>query len=236
VALSGKDAGTVRRLIAPSSGTPVDSTAQSFMPMAPAVVAKLPAAVLARHPAVVSADREAEAAWADIGVAKANRLPRLNLAAALTGEWLSAAGLGQNFVTWSLGPTLSGTLFDGGAGAANVSAAEARYRRALATLDNTLRTTVQDVENALAAQTSAEARVRSAGDGLTAARTLLTTSEAQWRSGATSLLDLEDSRRQFATSRDAVITARRDQAQSWVALVKATGGAVTFSVGEHLHD
>lgn len=214
----------------------MDGLMPAFMPVPPIVVAELPATVLARHPVVASADREAEAAWTDIGTAKASRLPRLNLAAVLTGEWLSAAGIGQRLVTWSIGSTLSGTLFDGGAGAANVSAAEARYRHALATLDNTLRTAVQDVENALAAQASTESRARSADDGLAAARTLLTTSEAQWRSGATSLLDLEDSRRQFATSQDAAIEARRDQAQSWIALIKATGGNVKLPAGEHLHD
>ena len=236
VALTGKDVGTVHRQIESRSGAPMDGLMPAFMPVPPIVVAELPATVLARHPVVASADREAEAAWTDIGTAKASRLPRLNLAAVLTGEWLSAAGIGQRLVTWSIGPTLSGTLFDGGAGAANVSAAEARYRHALATLDNTLRTAVQDVENALAAQASTESRARSADDGLAAARTLLTTSEAQWRSGATSLLDLEDSRRQFATSQDAAIEARRDQAQSWIALIKATGGNVKLPAGEHLHD
>lgn len=243
VALSGKDAATVRSLVAaiptgpdkPADGTTA-SAATTFMPVAPGAVTRLPAQVLARHPAIVSADREAQAAWADVGVAKANRLPRLDLAAVLTGQWLSAAGVSQHLLTWSIGPSLSATLFDGGAGAANVSAAEARYRGALATFASTLRTTVQDVENALAAQASADARRRSAEEGLSAARTLLTTSEAQWRAGATSLLDLEDSRRQFATSRDAVVTARRDQVQSWISLVKATGGAVTLSAREPLHD
>lgn len=225
VALSGKDAGTVRRLVGAAGRAP--SAAPVFMPRAPAAAPELPATVLARHPNVISADREAAAAWADIGVARANRMPHLDLLAALTGQWIRAAGSTLDVVTWSIGPSLSGTLFDGGAGAANVSAADARYRRATASLQAALRSTVQDVENGLAAQASAKARVVSTSEGVAAARTTLQASEAQWKAGAISLFELEDSRRQFASAQDAEISARRDQAQAWIALVKATGGALT---------
>jgi outer membrane protein TolC len=198
-----------------------------FMPQPPAAAPALPAVVLAAHPSVISADREAAAAWAEIGVARANRLPRLNLAALLTGQWIRAAGSTLDFTTWSVGPSLTGTLFDGGAGAANVSAAQARYRQAVASLQGTLRTTVEDVENALAAQASAQDRTASAGEAAAAAHTTLEASEGQWKAGAVSLFELEDSRRQYASAQDAEISARRDRAQAWVALVKATGGAVT---------
>jgi outer membrane protein, multidrug efflux system len=231
VALSGQDAMTVRRL--------TGATAQAagaeplFMPTAPAAVPALPATVLARHPSVVSAEREVAAAWAEVGVARANRMPRLDLAAVLTGQWIRAAGSSLDYTAWSLGPSLTGTLFDGGAGAANVSAAEARYRRAVASLQGSLRSTVQEVENALAAQASATARSASTRDSATAARTTLQASQAQWAAGAISLFELEDSRRQLASAQDAEIAARRDQAQAWVALVKATGGHVT-STSENL--
>ncbi len=221
VALSGKDAGTVRQLIGASNST------MAFMPEAPAAAPALPAAVLAGHPNIISADREAAAAWAEIAVARANRLPRLDLAAVLTGQWIRVAGSTLDFTTWSVGPSLSGTLFDSGAGKANVSAAEARYRRAAASLQGTVRSTVQEVENALAAQASAQARMESTRAATSAARTTLDATEAQWKAGAVSLFELEDSRRQFASAQDAEISARRDQAQSWVALVKATGGATT---------
>lgn len=230
VALSGKDAAAVNRQVFGAG------TAAAFMPEAPATAPELPATVLADHPNVVSSDREAAAAWEEIGVARANRLPRLNLAALLTGQWLRAAGSSLDFTTWSIGPGLSGTLFDGGAGAANVDAAEARYRRAVASLRGTLRSTVQDVENALAAQASAQARQASTGEAVAAARTTLVAAEGQWSAGSISLFELEDSRRQFASAQDAEISARRDQAQAWVALVKATGGAIALNQESIAHD
>jgi outer membrane protein TolC len=99
-----------------------------------------------------------------------------------------------------------------------------------------LRSSVQEVENVLAAQASAKARATSAGEAVAAAETLLKASEAQWRAGAISMFELEDSRRQFASAQDAAIAARRDQAQAWVALVKATGGAITLSPEHGSHD
>ncbi len=234
VALSGRDASSVRQLVGAAGPTP--SAVPVHMPQAPDTAPELPASVLAHHPDVISADREAAAAWADIAVARANRLPRLDLAAALTGQWIRAAGSTLDFTTWSLGPSLAGTLFDGGAGAANVSAAQARYRLAVASLQGTLRSTVQEVENALAAQASAKARVVSAGEDVTAARTTFEASESQWRAGSISLFELEDSRRQFASAQDAEISARRDQAQAWIALVEATGGAIILTPESSSHE
>lgn len=162
---------------------------------------------------------EAAAAWAEIGVARGNRLPRLDLAAVLTGQWIRAAGSTLNLTTWSVGPALTGTQFDGGAGAANVCAAQARYRHAVARLQGTLRTTVEDVESVLAARASAQDRTVSASEA-----------------AAISLFELEDSRRQFASAEDAEISAWRDRAQAWMALVKATGGAVTLNQESTAHE
>ncbi|TXT39231.1 MAG: Acriflavin resistance plasma membrane protein [Comamonadaceae bacterium] len=66
------------------------------MPEALNLQPRLPATVLAYHPAVLAAAREVDAARADIAVARADRLPRLNLTALLSGQWLSAAGTTLN--------------------------------------------------------------------------------------------------------------------------------------------
>lgn len=232
VALTGKDAAYVRREV----GLPSEGATLVSMPIAPTTEPALPATVLANHPNVISADREAAAAWAEIGVARANRLPRFDLTAALTGQWIRAAGSTLDFTTWSLGPSIAGTLFDGGAGASNVSAAEARYKKAGADLESVVRSTVQDVENALAAQVSAKARLASSAEAAAAARITLNASEAQWKVGTISLFELEDSRRQFASAQDTEIAARRDQAQAWIALVKATGGSISTLQEPNNHD
>jgi outer membrane protein TolC len=202
----------------------------SVMPRAPAVSLALPADVLLRHPDVVSAQREVAAAWADIAVARAERLPRVDLAALLTGQWLRAAGATASSTTWSLGPSLTAPLFDGGRGKANVDAALARYDAARAGLRVALRLAAQDVENALAAVQSAQTRLTTAGEAADASQILLIASEAQWREGAISLFELEDARRQFAAAQDSAIAAAQDSGQAWIALVRASGSAATAAV------
>jgi multidrug efflux system outer membrane protein len=226
VALSGREGAAVRTLLAlPLTDASAQDGTEAVMPRAPAFQSRLPATVLANHPSVLAAARDADAARADIAVARADHLPRLDLSALLAGQWLNAAGTSLYATTWSLGPALSAVLFDGGAGAANISAAEARWRGASATLRGALRNAVQDTENALAAAASADARMAPAQESVDAARRVLDALQAQWQVGAVSLFELEDARRQFATAQDNAITAARDRAQAWVALVRASGQA-----------
>lgn len=225
VALSGEDVETVRKLVE----SPADPAVNEYgipdvwLPDAPAVAPKLPASVIAGHPAMQSAMKDVQAAWADIGVARAERYPRLDLAAALTEEWISALGTSLHYLTWSVGPSLGVTVFDGGAGAARVAAAQARYDEATASLQGTLRSTVQDVENALAATEAAKTSRQAADDASDAAIVQLRAGQAQVRVGSINEIDFEETRRQALSARQMAITARREQARAWVALMKATG-------------
>lgn len=199
----------------------------AFVPTPPKAQAQLPAIVLASHPTVRAADHDAAAAWAQIGVARADRFPKIDLAAALSGQWLSIAGSTTRSLGWSVAPSISAVLFDAGKGAANQDAAEARYRNAVAVLDNALRTTVKEVENALAAQQSAEAQLTAASEAERAAKIVVSAREAGWKQGLASMLELEDARRQFRATQNTAIAAAQARAKAWVDLVSATGNAMT---------
>lgn len=198
-------------------------------PKVPEATLALPASVLARHPAVIAAEREVAATYAEVGVARANRLPVVNLTAMLTGNWISASGSTLSYLSWSLIPAISGPIFDAGAGAASVDAASARYLAALATLRETVRTTTQDIENALTAQAHARGRLVAATQARDAAQATLDATESQWRAGAVSLFQLEDTRRQRATADQTAVDAARASVQAWVDVVRASGNAATFA-------
>lgn len=227
--------GEARRLAMSSPSVPPssDSSASAavkhlddpaaIVPIAPSSRLDLPATVLLQHPAVRSAERELAATYAEIGVARAERLPRVDLSALLTGQWIRALGSTVNFDTWSAGAAVSVPIFDAGLGAANVDVAEARYRAALATLADTLRTATRDVEDALAALSSAQQRVGTSRQATDAARIALQANEARYRAGAISLFELEGSRRQFNSAQESAISAASDRARSWVSLVRAAG-------------
>lgn len=221
VALTGLQGADVRERVLGAPG----AAAVSFMPEPPLLTLAEPAAVLAAHPKVMAADREAAAAWADIGVARAARLPRIDLGALLTGNWMRAAGSTLHATTWSFAANLAAPLFDGGAGAAGVDAAEARYRASAALLVQAVRHAAQEIEVALTDAASAARRMDTTREAVAAARTTLSATEARWLAGATSLFELEDARRQFAGAEDSAIAARRDRAQAWVALIRASGNS-----------
>lgn len=230
VALSGLETSAINQLIpqelqaVASSGVDQPDIAK---PVAkpPAFVPALPAPVLRRHPSVVSAEREVAARWSEIAVARAERLPRIDLVAVLTGQWISALGTDDSFVSSSLGAAISGPIFDGGAGKANVRGAEAAYREAVAGLVLTIRSAIRDIEDALVAQKSAEARVATSADAVAAAKFTLRADEARWRAGAIARYELEESRRQFNRAQESRVLASSDLARAWVALVRRTGPA-----------
>lgn len=211
VALSGLDTEAVSRLL------PGD------MPAPPPFAPALPATIVLRHPGIVAAEREVAARWSEIAVARAGRLPRIDLTALLTGQWLRALGSSDSWVSGSIGAGLTAPLYDGGAGAANVRLAEASWREAVAQLVLAVRNAVRDIEDALAAQQSAAARIETSSEALEAARFTLAASEARWRAGSIAQLELEEARRQSNRAQESAVVAAADRARAWIALVRRTG-------------
>ena len=237
VSLSGRDSTTIRELLeAPLQGghrtvasteNPHQSEADPVIPNAPLSQPQLPAVVLLQHPAVRAAEKELAAYYAEIGAYRAERLPRVDLSLALAGQWIHALGATTYNDTWSVGSVVSMPIFDAGASAANVRGAEARYRGALANLQATLRTATQDVEDALTGQQSARQRLETSRQAVEAARLVMRSDEARYRLGAISLFELEGARRQLNSARESEIAAARDGASAWVALVRASGNALS---------
>jgi NodT family efflux transporter outer membrane factor (OMF) lipoprotein len=229
VAMTGRSADEVQSRVASLvTDTGVDLSAQ--VPSAPAIVPDLPATVLLAHPAVVAAEREVAARWSQIATARAERLPRLDLTAVLTGQWIRAFGSTVSFTTGSAGLGLAAPLFDSGAGAAEVAYADARYREAVATLEVTIRRATRDIEDGLAAQDSALQRAEVSRSAMSAARYALRANEARRRAGSIGGFELEESRRQLNRAQESAILAARDRAQAWVALVRRSNSFVQPAV------
>ena len=105
-------------------------------------VEAVPLAVLAQRPDVAAAERELAAASAEIGEAEANRYPRLSLLGSISLGSVRSGGTSTETTPWSIGPSFSLPLFDGGAGRAGVRAAEARHAQQRASFEAVVRTAV----------------------------------------------------------------------------------------------
>jgi NodT family efflux transporter outer membrane factor (OMF) lipoprotein len=117
----------------------------------PVVPAGVPSALLERRPDIASAEYAVSSANAQIGVALAAWYPDLTLTGALG---VASTSLGQLFnassSTWSLGPSLAETVFNGGARVSTDLQARARYDQAVANYRETVLTAFQQVADELA--------------------------------------------------------------------------------------
>ena len=120
--------------------------------MPPALKRDQPAVLLLQHPQLRAAGAAADAAYQDLGATHATNLPSLSLNTLLSHQWLRVMGQASELNPWSLGISLATPLFDGGAGTAREDAARARFRGAVAALDQALRQTVREIESAAALQ------------------------------------------------------------------------------------
>ncbi|OJX34044.1 MAG: RND transporter [Burkholderiales bacterium 68-12] len=217
VALTGRDEAALRPQLSASPAQPA--------PEALFTIASLPAQVLAQRPDVYQAERELAAASADVGQAQAQRYPRLGLSGAIGAARVRTGGTTTDLSTWSIGPlTLSVPLFDGGRRAAQEEAARARYDEAAALYRARVRLAVSEVEQALVRLHSSAERNDSAHTAAEGYRASFAATEARWRAGMASLVELEDARRTALAAQNALTALQHERTAAWVALYRAAGG------------
>lgn len=185
----------------------------------------LPAQVLSQRPDVFAAEREVAAASAEIGGAQAQRFPRLSLSGSVGRASFRTGGTDAELSTWSIGPlALSLPVFDGGRRAAGVEAAEVRYEAAVAAYRARVRQAVREVEEALINLDSTAARGEDARIAAEGYRASFNATEARYKGGLASLVELEEARRNRLASENALVALERERRSAWIALYRAAGG------------
>ena len=203
----------------------LDATAAPAAPETLFAIASLPAQVLAQRPDVYNAEREVAAASAEVGSAQAQRYPRLSLSGSVGTAWVRTGGATTDFNTWTIGPlALSVPLFDGGRRGAQVDAARARYDEAAALYRARVRQAVSEVEQALVRLQSTAERNASARTAAEGYRASFDATEARWRGGLASLVELEDARRTSLAAENALVALQHERQAAWIALYRAAGG------------
>jgi NodT family efflux transporter outer membrane factor (OMF) lipoprotein len=187
-------------------------------------VDSVPAEVLRQRPDLASLERELAASSAEIGAAQADLYPSLSLGGSITRAFTQ--GLSGS-TSWSFGPQLSLPIFNGGARRAAVDTAQAGYLSALAGYRQGVRAAVREVEQALVNLDSTRRRATEAHRAAEEYRRYLNATEANWRAGTASLLNLEEARRSALSAEIDDLTLEQSQVSYWIALYKALGGGWT---------
>jgi NodT family efflux transporter outer membrane factor (OMF) lipoprotein len=130
----------------------LDIPHSTAMPTLPEIPIGLPSTLLERRPDIAAAERTMAAQNAAVGVAIAAYYPDISLSASDGFSQTPLSGLlrAANNV-WSVGASGTETIFDFGAREAEVDAAKAAYRSAVATYRGTVLSAFQNVEDNLAA-------------------------------------------------------------------------------------
>jgi NodT family efflux transporter outer membrane factor (OMF) lipoprotein len=185
----------------------------------------LPSQLLERRYDVVNAERTAAAANAKIGVAVAAFFPTLDLSAQGGFEHNKLASLfslPNRF--WTLGPSLVGTLFDGGAHSAAVRQARATYDSDVANYRGTVLASFQSVEDSLSTGNHLEQQVRAYVNIYDRNKRLFASAQAQYTVGAVSEQNLLTQQLALLQAQQNLKDTQASLTENTVTLVKNLGG------------
>ncbi|MYM26084.1 efflux transporter outer membrane subunit [Duganella sp. FT135W] len=192
----------------------------------------VPAQLLEQRPDIRASEAQLHAASAQVGVARAARLPNINLTSTLGSSALSAGTLfsaGTGF--WSIGADLVQPLFHGGALKHQQLAAEASYDQAAAQYRGVVLSAFQNVADTLYAIEADSRALRALTAAEQAAGRSLTIAQKQRQAGAIgqpAVLQAELAYQQAVLAR---IQAEAARYADTVALFQALGGGWSKAEG-----
>ncbi len=211
-------------------GAPVaDNLLPTSIEAVDGLVTQMPAGldsmILLRRPDVVQAEYGLRAANAQIGAARAAFFPNISLTglAGLTSSALSSLFTGGAF-TWTVAPSASLPIFDGGTNAGNLAYAKAQRDLALATYQKAIQSAFRDVADTLARSGTIEDQLAADRLNLTAADDDFQLSQARYRQGIDPYLTTLDAQRTLYAARRTLSQTRLIKAQNLVTAYQALGG------------
>ena len=191
----------------------------------PRIPAGVPSTVLARRPDVAAAQDRMLAAQQRAGVARAAWFPDVSLTA---NAGYASSELSDVFKwsarAWGIGALLSLPVFDGGRRDAGVKNADAILDENAAKYREQVLVAFRDVEDQLSALRLLSEQAEAQDRAVSSAARATALSDARYRNGFVSQLDLLDSQRSELRNRRQALQVRSAQYQATVGLVRALGG------------
>lgn len=195
----------------------------------PQVPPGLPSELLQRRPDIVQVEQDLAAATARIGVAKADRFPKLSLTGLLgvanpqLSKLIQASGR-EDGVFGVAGGGLAGPLFNAQILGFQQRAAEAQARQALAQYEQTVLVAFREVEDALVAVHTAREQRDAQAEQVAALRSALHLANLRYKGGLANYLDVLIAQRNLFEAELALTGTHRLHLVSIVQLYKALGG------------
>jgi NodT family efflux transporter outer membrane factor (OMF) lipoprotein len=218
-------------VLAGSSGIPASP---------PQVIVGIPADLLRRRPDVRSAELQAAAQSAQIGVAKGDLLPIFSLNGSLI---FLSTDLGKfrlsDMFRWGsrsiqAGPSVQWNILNYGQITNNVRVQDASFQQLLIAYQNAVLSAQRDVEDNLSAFLRAQDRAQLLAQSVTSAKTALDVAILQYREGITDFTTVLTAQNTLLAQQDSLATTVGNIATGLVGIYRALGGGWEIREGQDL--
>ena len=196
-----------------------------------ATLADLPAGVssnvLLQRPDVMEAEHQLKGYNANIGAARANFFPTIELTGGGGSTSISLGGLfGPGSGAWTFMPTVTLPIFDYGQNAANLRYAKAQRDVAVAQYEKAIQTAFREVADQLAQRGQIAALVDANMREVDAVSHSFGLSQARYQRGTDTYLNTLTAQVTLYGAQQTLVTARLTRATNLIALYQALGGGV----------
>jgi len=209
-------------------GTPASSFSLPVKPLdhaPPAIPIGVPSQLLERRPDIAASERSMAAANAQIGVAVAAYYPNLTLSASGGFESSSLTNLlSYSSRFWSVGPSVSETIFDAGLRRATVLQFEATYNANVAGYRQTVLTAFQQVEDFLATVRILSQQIELQQEAEKSAERFLELANARYYTGVDTYLNVLVAQTTLLSNQQNLASLRTQAMTASVQLIQALGG------------
>jgi outer membrane protein, multidrug efflux system len=194
-------------------------------PHPPTVPAGLPSSLLQRRPDIRQAEQQLIAANAQIGVARSQYFPQIELTAnsgyqssALTALFTGPAGF------WTFGSTLAQPIFTAGRLRSNVRLAEAQHQEAVLFYQETIQGAFRDVSDALIAYRKTQEFREQEQLLVNSAQDAARLSHMRYSGGVASYLEVLTNETNYFSAELNLVQAQQNELLALVQLYKGLGG------------
>lgn len=197
----------------------------AWAPTVPRVPPSIPSELLQRRPDIAASERRVAAANEQIGIARSAYFPSITLGASEGIAAGSVAALASNPITlWSIGVSLTQTVFNAGLVKNRIAGAEAAYDEAVARYRQTVLTAFQSVEDQLVATRVLAQQESFLSEAAQAASQAEQQQLNRYRAGQVSFLEVVAAQTTALNARRALVQQQGNRQVATVALIQALGG------------
>ncbi|GAA6184027.1 efflux transporter outer membrane subunit [Aliiglaciecola sp. NS0011-25] len=209
-----------------------DSLLPELLPSSESLVTDVPvglsSSVLLQRPDVLAAEHTLKSANANIGVARAAYFPTLSLTATggLASSVLADIFSGGASSIWTLAPSISLPIFDGGSNDANLAYSEAQQQKYLAAYEYTIQSAFSEVADALARRATIQEQLNSQKSLVLAATRSYVLSLARYKGGIDNFQSVLEAQRTMYQANQSLILTKQADLENRITLYRVLGGGL----------